>query len=397
MKTTLRFMGLTILLVSRGRDGGRADVDEQLPTNRRALRTSDILTATPASAHAPTADPLAKGAYMGSLPPGPQLRAWLHQRRRLRWNVRDRNQPTRGIFYVLQASSRASTAIPPALPEQRRLRRRDSRAIPSSRTDGAETADWRLDRGIKIVSHEPGRSETGFALRSVSHSRSRTGDKDAAREHWRARHVARLRQRSSEMNARRSTSRPMVATPIRGEPDGVSCELRIPLGRWRGIPSRKSLRLTAEINGDIPSDGTVTVTTPIRGFDGSLAPASSNYDSITNGTIGLTYHAAKGFFVGGGFNFDLPMESREGHTGATEDSLDSWTSSSGLATRLAASASSRRHRRRHAPPPPPPPPPSSIVRRRSPLAANPARWKWAAQLLVTADAQDPDGDTLSNT
>jgi hypothetical protein len=56
---------------------------------------------------------------------------------------------------------------------------------------------------------------------------------------------------------------------FRGSPDGVEISNGFRYGFGLGMPSRKALRLTAELHGEILSDSTVTLTRSLVGEDGS--------------------------------------------------------------------------------------------------------------------------------
>src|SRR5262245_27250781 len=66
---------------------------------------------------------------------------------------------------------------------------------------------------------------------------------------------------------------------FRGSPDDVDISGGFRYGFGVGMPSRKALRLTAEIHGEAYSDGTVTLSRSLVGEDGSIAPATTDNSS----------------------------------------------------------------------------------------------------------------------
>ncbi len=100
---------------------------------------------------------------------------------------------------------------------------------------------------------------------------------------------------------------------FRGSPD----QFDLPSGAFRygvgaGFPSRKPLRLTAELNGIANSSGTASYTAGAfpAAPDKTLPPLVVNTENITRATIGATYQAPKGFFLGVGVSWNVPTQSR---------------------------------------------------------------------------------------
>src|SRR4051812_4332876 len=87
---------------------------------------------------------------------------------------------------------------------------------------------------------------------------------------------------------------------FRGSPDGIDA----PTGAFRwgagvAFPSRNLLRISGELNGQVPSKDVATITgTSIVGTDLTRAPVTSNTESMTRATLGLTFQSKKGFFAG---------------------------------------------------------------------------------------------------
>jgi peptidoglycan-associated lipoprotein len=138
----------------------------------------------------------------------------------------------------------------------------------------------------------------------------------------------------------------------RGSPDGFD----IPGGAFRWgfggtYPSRSSLRVVGELNGNVPSSSTATTTTALRGVDNTLSPLTSNTENITRFTLGVTYQAKNGFFAGAGLSWNVPTQARNAaftdEPDVTGDYYD-WQFRIGYHPGV----------KTYAPPPPPPPTPA---------------------------------------
>jgi outer membrane protein OmpA-like peptidoglycan-associated protein len=94
----------------------------------------------------------------------------------------------------------------------------------------------------------------------------------------------------------------------RGNPDGFSG----PEGSYRwgtGVtfPSRSPLRLSAEVNGDLPTSYQARRTDDsVIGDDGSVRPDQSDIRNRTRATGGVTYQMPAGFFAGTGLSWNAP-------------------------------------------------------------------------------------------
>jgi outer membrane protein OmpA-like peptidoglycan-associated protein len=180
---------------------------------------------------------------------------------------------------------------------------------------------------------------------------------------------------------------------IRGESADVTQSNGVRWGIGAGFPSASPLRITAELNGEQPFDDSATISTPIVGVDGSRAPSSSNIHSLTLATVGLTWQHRGGFFLGGGVSWSLPTESRDGFVTDEDESGDFVDYQVRFGYRPGGV-------RRYVPPPPPPspPPPPPPVANRPPTVTarcEPCTVEAGRTSTVTADARDPDGDTLT--
>jgi len=186
---------------------------------------------------------------------------------------------------------------------------------------------------------------------------------------------------------------------FRGEPDGIDAPSgAFQWGAGGAFPSRSPLRGVLELNGFVPSRDQLTITPgSIRGFDGSLAPTTSSVESLTRATAGLTWQHRGGFFVGGGVSWNVPRRDRDrfGTDGDAFGDFVDWQVRIGFhpGTRVYV-----------APPPPPPavavtPPPAPVVPQNRPptvkAQCDPCTVQVGQQATVRADANDPDGDTLT--
>ena len=116
---------------------------------------------------------------------------------------------------------------------------------------------------------------------------------------------------------------------------------------------------------------------------------------FTASTVGVTWQHRDGFFVGGGLSWTFPTENRDAFNtdspkvGTIGDFVD-------YQLRIGYHPGVRRYVA-PAPPPPPPPPPPAIANRPPTVTARcePCTIEVGRTTTVTADAQDPDGDTLA--
>lgn len=94
----------------------------------------------------------------------------------------------------------------------------------------------------------------------------------------------------------------------RGNPSGFEA----PNGSYRwgtgvAFPSRSPLRLSAEVNGDLPTNYRATLTdNSVVGDDGSVRPFESDIRNRTRATGGLTYQMPAGFYMGTGLSWNAP-------------------------------------------------------------------------------------------
>ncbi len=98
---------------------------------------------------------------------------------------------------------------------------------------------------------------------------------------------------------------------FRGDPDNVDLANGLRWGFGVGVPSRKSLRFTAELHGESYLNDSVTMTTPVIAEDGTQSPLVTNLTSPVNATLGVTWQGKNGVFAGAGINWNLHMDSRD--------------------------------------------------------------------------------------
>jgi outer membrane protein OmpA-like peptidoglycan-associated protein len=188
----------------------------------------------------------------------------------------------------------------------------------------------------------------------------------------------------------------------RGNPDGYDLTNGFRWGFGAGFPSRSPVRVSAELYGEAYSDHTITAPAGLFGADGSPVPVSSTIKSPVYLNLGVTFQAKNGFFFGAGANWNLTMPSRSDASAAfPDDSMDA----ADYQLRIGFHPGVRKH----VPPPPPPPPPAPAPAPAPPPAAappvnhpptvrascEPCTVEVGKTSTVTADGQDPDGDTLT--
>jgi peptidoglycan-associated lipoprotein len=177
---------------------------------------------------------------------------------------------------------------------------------------------------------------------------------------------------------------------MRGSPDDYELSNGLRWGFGAGFPSRNRFRVTTELHGEMYFDNEIAYT-----GSSTVLPRSWEVANPIDFTLGLTYQTPRGFFIGWGATFGLNTTNRAdlGVPFTTEDSFDRW----GHQVRIGYHPGVRVY---VAPAPPPPPPvvppvqgknrPPTVKARCEPCVVEVGRTS-----TVSADAQDPDGDTLS--
>jgi hypothetical protein len=159
---------------------------------------------------------------------------------------------------------------------------------------------------------------------------------------------------------------------IRGNPDGYELTNGLRWGVGAAFPQRYSagFRVHTELFGEFYFDDTITAPAGLTGVDGSPVPTSTRLKDPVYASVGVTWQAPNGFFVGAAAGWNLHMSGRDAAGFPTEDYDDKQ-----FHVRLGYHPGARS---RLAPPPPPPPPPPA-----------------AAPAAAAESAADGDGDLQS--
>ncbi|MGH9408915.1 MAG: OmpA family protein [Vicinamibacterales bacterium] len=146
---------------------------------------------------------------------------------------------------------------------------------------------------------------------------------------------------------------------VRGSPSEVQETNGIRWGFGAGMPTRKALRLTAELYGEKYTNTSLIQNAALTGADGSILPAgfASDVKSPAQFDLGLTWQAHSGFFAGVGWTWRVDMDSRSAFlsqfANGIGDKMD-------VVGRIGYHPGVRIYVP-PAPPPPPPPPPAPPV------------------------------------
>ncbi len=170
----------------------------------------------------------------------------------------------------------------------------------------------------------------------------------------------------------------------RGDPDDVDISDSFRYGVGIGTPSRKPVRLTAELVGEKYSDDIIT-----SSFTDGRPLLSPNRDPLDL-ILGVTFLTRSGFFFGGGVSFALKHDNRSDFG---PDFGDESGDKLGAQVRIGYHPGVKIY----APPPPPPPPPPAPQNGPPTVKARcePCIVEVGKSSTLTADGQDPDGDTLT--
>jgi outer membrane protein OmpA-like peptidoglycan-associated protein len=178
---------------------------------------------------------------------------------------------------------------------------------------------------------------------------------------------------------------------VRGDPDTYDLLNGIRWGIGAGIPTRRSLRLTAELHGEQFLDDAVRFTGAQIQQGTLLVPIDSMQNGPVNASLGLTWQGRGGLFAGAGINYNLRLDGRSDAGGFEDESGDGV----GFQFRIGYHPGVRVY---VAPAPPPPPPPPPAQENRPPTVrarCEPCTVEVGKTSTVTADATDPDGDALT--
>jgi outer membrane protein OmpA-like peptidoglycan-associated protein len=176
---------------------------------------------------------------------------------------------------------------------------------------------------------------------------------------------------------------------VRVDPDRYDLANGVRWGFGAAMPTRRNLRLTAELHGEAYTSDDVV----LKGAQPALAglpPIVSPQKNPVNATLGLTWLGRNGMFAGAGVNWNLGINGRSDF-GLFEDETGD---ALGFQVRIGYHPGVRVFVPVPAAPPiPPPEPPANrppSVRAR----CEPCTVEIGKTSTVTADASDPDGDAL---
>jgi outer membrane protein OmpA-like peptidoglycan-associated protein len=99
---------------------------------------------------------------------------------------------------------------------------------------------------------------------------------------------------------------------VRGNPDGYSLTNGLRWGVGAAFPQRYNLgfRVSAELFGEKYFDSTITAPAGSFGSDGSAVPTTTRLRSPAVASLGVTWQAPNGFFIGGAASWNLHMKNR---------------------------------------------------------------------------------------
>jgi outer membrane protein OmpA-like peptidoglycan-associated protein len=203
---------------------------------------------------------------------------------------------------------------------------------------------------------------------------------------------------------------------VRGNPSGYQLTNGFRWGVGAAFPQRYNLglRVTAELFGEHYFDTTITSPAGQFGSDGSAVPTTTRLRSPAVASVGLTWQAPNGFFIGGAASWNLHMKNRDdaqcapGTVCAGTTFPDTPKDDKGLQVRIGFHPGVRRAGPTRvvatnpepapvAPPTPPPPAPAQPQNRPPTVkaACDPCTVEVGRTSTISADAQDPDGDPLT--
>jgi len=181
---------------------------------------------------------------------------------------------------------------------------------------------------------------------------------------------------------------------VRGDPDNIDLANGLRWGFGVGVPSRKSLRFTAELHGESYLSDSVTITgpvvSPLVAADGSIPPTTTDLTSPVNATFGLTWQGKNGVFAGAGIGWNLHMNGRTSFISGIDDRTGD---AAGWQFRLGYHPGVRVYVPPAPPPPPPPPPTAAAPQHTLTVRAqcNPCTVEVGQVSTVTATAVDSIG------
>jgi peptidoglycan-associated lipoprotein len=174
---------------------------------------------------------------------------------------------------------------------------------------------------------------------------------------------------------------------VRGKPDQVSISNGFRWGVGAGFPTRKPIKITAELTGEVYNNSTITGTPPcpIGTVCTQVVGTWPNRNPV-DGAVGVTYQHSSGFFAGVGLNYVFTEKSRSSFGSQFGDST--W-GNVGVQARIGYHPGVKIY----APPPPTPPPPPPAAHHPPTVKARcePCIVEVGKSSTVSADASSPDG------
>jgi peptidoglycan-associated lipoprotein len=173
----------------------------------------------------------------------------------------------------------------------------------------------------------------------------------------------------------------------RSSPDDSDSTGGFRYGVGVAVPTRQSIRLTAELFGEQYFDKSINAEGESVGRFGR--PASWEVKSPVKAFFGLDFVHRSGFFAGAGIGWQLNFDDRESVSEQGNVGGDNVEGSVRIGYHPGV--------RIYVPPPPPPTPPAPPANRPPTVKARcePCTVQVGKSSTVSADAQDPDGDTLT--
>ena len=180
---------------------------------------------------------------------------------------------------------------------------------------------------------------------------------------------------------------------VRGSPDQVETTNGFRWGVGAGMPSRKSLRLTAELTGEQYSDDRLRTKQIMLATDGSFLPVGfeSDVKNPVDFNLGLTWQHRNGFFAGLGYTYRFTVDKRSEYLGR-------YTNGAGDRMDIVGRIGYHPGVRVYVPPPPPPPPPPAVAPSHElsvKAACNPCTVEVGKTSTVSAIANDSIGCTVT--
>jgi hypothetical protein len=97
---------------------------------------------------------------------------------------------------------------------------------------------------------------------------------------------------------------------VRGDPDGFDLSNGLRWGFGAMLPTRRHLRLTAEVHGEAYAGDTLASPSASRTEDGTAVPGRSARRNAVSAAVGLTWLGRNGLLAGLGLSWNLRMKAR---------------------------------------------------------------------------------------